>query len=170
MEAQAYIKYIHISPKKLRFMLADVKKRSPRQALDHLFHSQKRNSKVLYKALQSAMSNARAVLKIDDAAMQFKTFLVEEGPSLRRMRPGPKGMANMYNRRTSHIKVILTAAEEAKVGSATGEPKKMTAVNPKANDTKAKVTKTVTKKQTKPKTALKVEASPKKSTKIVDTK
>lgn len=169
MEAQAYIKYIHISPKKLRFMLDDVKKRSPRQALDHLFHSQKRNSKVLYKALQSAMSNARAVLKIDDNAMQFKTFLVEEGPSLRRMRPGPKGMANMYKRRTSHIKVVLTAASSATVSPVAIEAKKMVAASTKTSAPKAKLA-AGPKKQTKPKTAeLKVEASPKKSTRV-DTK
>lgn len=111
MEVQAYIKYVHISPKKLRFIITDIKKKTPRQALDHLFTSQKRSSKVLYKAVKSAVDNARQVFKTDDSALRFKTFLVEEGPSLKRMRPGSKGMANMYQRRTSHIKVVLIKEE-----------------------------------------------------------
>ena len=109
MESRAYIKYIHVSPKKLRFIIADVKKKTPRQALDHLYTSQKRNAKILYKALKSAIDNAKLVLKVADSELSFKTFLVEEGPSLKRMRPGSKGMAKMYQRRTSHIKVILIA-------------------------------------------------------------
>ena len=108
MEAQAYIKYIKISPKKVRFIIDDIKKMSPRDALNSLFYSPKRSAKVLYKVIKSAIDNAKTNLKTDEQGLKFKTILVEQGPALKRMRPGSKGRANLYKRRSSHIKVILT--------------------------------------------------------------
>lgn len=107
MESLTYIKYNRISPKKLRFILDDVKKFTPEQAIVRLEYSPLRTSKLLAKALASALSNASAALKIDKNLLQFKTLLVEEGPQLKRMRPGSRGMGRMFKRRSSHIKIVL---------------------------------------------------------------
>lgn len=113
MESLTYIKYNRISPKKMRFILDDVKKFTPQQAIVRLEYSPLRTSKLLAKAISSALSNASAALKIDKNLLQFKTLLVEEGPQLKRMRPGSRGMGRMFKRRSSHIKIVL-------VGKATG--------------------------------------------------
>lgn len=112
MESTTYIKYNRISPKKLRFILDDVKKVSPAQAIIRLEYSPLRTSKMLSKALTSALANASAALKTDKNLLQFKTLLVEEGPQLKRMRPGSRGMGRLFKRRSSHIKIVLVAPAE----------------------------------------------------------
>lgn len=119
MESLTYIKYNRISPKKLRFILDNVKKFTPEQAIVRLEYSPLRTSKLLAKALGSALANASAALKIDKNLLQFKTLLVEEGPQLKRMRPGSRGMGRMFKRRSSHIKIVLVGKEGAEVTKVT---------------------------------------------------
>ena len=38
----------------------------------------------------------------------FKSIEINEGPRMKRFRPGSKGRANPYKRRMSHIKIVLT--------------------------------------------------------------
>lgn len=111
MEVQAYIKYIRISPRKLRFLMTDVRSKTPQQALMALSQSRQRSAALLYKALKSAISNATNNHKLDESSLRFKMFAIEEGPRLRRMRPASKGRGNLYHRRSAHIKVILTATK-----------------------------------------------------------
>lgn len=107
MESRTYIKYIRVSPKKLRFILDDVRKMKPVTALSYLLYSPKRSSKVLYKVIKSAIASATASLKTDDSVLQFKTLAVSEGPVLKRMRPGGRGMAKLYQKKSSQILVVL---------------------------------------------------------------
>lgn len=113
MEAIAYIKHIRVSPKKLRFIVDGIRLKKPEEALIILSQSQKRNAKVLYKAIHSAVSNAKAVMKITTGeGLKFKTLLIEEGPFLKRMRPASRGRASFYKKRSSHIKVVLFNDEQ----------------------------------------------------------
>lgn len=111
MESTTYIKYNRISPKKMRFILDDVKKLGPQQAVIRLEYSPLRTSKLLAKAINSSLAAGSAALKTDRNLLQFKTLLVEEGPRLKRMRPGSRGMGRLFKRRSSHIKIVLTAPE-----------------------------------------------------------
>lgn len=106
MEAKSNIKYIRVSPKKIRFIVADLKKKTPQQALDLLLHAPSRTSKVLYKAIKSALDSARAA-KLDENMLKFKVLAVDEGPFLKRSRAGGRGTPKMYRHRSSHIKVVL---------------------------------------------------------------
>lgn len=108
MESLAYIKNQHVSPKKLRFILDAVKKESPVMAMNRLYYTQKKGAKILYKAIKSAISNAKTTLKVDENLLKFKTLLVEEGRRLKRHRAGGRGMVKPYKRRYSHIKIVLT--------------------------------------------------------------
>ncbi len=125
----------------MRFILDDVKKFTPQQAIVRLEYSPLRTSKLLAKAISSALSNASAALKIDKNLLQFKTLLVEEGPQLKRMRPGSRGMGRMFKRRSSHIKIVLVG--KAPVVSA---PEELTSDKSASADvTKTTVTKEVKK-------------------------
>jgi len=114
MEIKAYIKRVRISPKKLRFLLDDVKKMKPVEALDALLYSPKRGAKILRKAIKSAIDNAVNNYKIKESLLKFKTLLVENGGWLKRFRPGGRGTVKPFKRRMAHIKIILTAEEQTK--------------------------------------------------------
>lgn len=109
MEAVAYIKYIKISPKKLRFIVDGIRKQKPVDAMTQLSVSQTKGAKMLYKAIRSAVYNARALMSNgSDSELRFKSLFIEEGPYLKRMRAASRGRAHFYKKRSSHIKVVIT--------------------------------------------------------------
>ncbi|MCX7880905.1 MAG: 50S ribosomal protein L22 [Patescibacteria group bacterium] len=112
MEAKAYIKNVKISPKKLRFLLPEVKKLKPLEALDYLFYTPKKGARILYQALKSAIDNAKKTLKIKEDLLKFKVLTVEEGQKLKRYQPGGRGTVKPIVKRMSHIKVILESEEK----------------------------------------------------------
>lgn len=107
MEVKAHIKYVKMSPQKVRGLVDSVKVLSPKVALDHLSVSQRRAAKALFKAIKSAVSNGQAVPGFDVEKARFKRLSVDEGPAFKRFRAGARGTAKPYVRRTSHIIVIL---------------------------------------------------------------
>lgn len=123
MEVRAQIKYVRVSPIKLRFLIDAIRDVSPQVALDHLSLSPNRTSKVLYKAIKSAVANGNAKPGFDATKAKFKTLAIDEGPSLRRFRAGPKGMARPYVRKSSHITVVIEQ-KDARPTKAPAKPKK----------------------------------------------
>lgn len=117
MEIKADIKHVRISPKKLRFIVDDVKKMKPVDALNALLYSPKRGAKILLKAIKSAISNAKNNYKIDENLLRFKLLSVESGRSLKRFRPGGRGTTKPFKRRTSHIKVVLISESVTNLNS-----------------------------------------------------
>lgn len=111
MEAITYSKDLKISPKKLRFLLAEIKKLKPVDVLDYLIYTPKRSSEIFYQVIKSALNNAKNVLKVDERMLRFKHLSVEDGHKLKRFKPGGRGMVKPILRRFSHIKIILEAEE-----------------------------------------------------------
>ena len=107
MESKAYFINLPVSPKKIRFYLPAVKKLKPIKSLDYLYYERTDAAGILYKAIKSAISSARQLLKVDDNLLDFKLLTVEQGQKLKRYRPGSRGNANPINRRMSHVKIIL---------------------------------------------------------------
>jgi large subunit ribosomal protein L22 len=107
MEIESNIKYLKISPKKLRMIVDGVKKLKPVDAVNMLFYSNKKGAKILLKAIKSAISNAKNLNQLDEHSLKFKLLLIDGGPSLKRFRAGGRGTAKPFRRRTSHIKIIL---------------------------------------------------------------
>ncbi|MBP6045047.1 MAG: uL22 family ribosomal protein [Microgenomates group bacterium] len=108
---KVYIKNVKISPKKLRFLVSNVKKQSPVQAVHTLMYTQKKGATFLRKAISSALSNAKNTMNIDSGLLQFKSVAIEEGLRLKRFRAGSKGMAKPFRHEYSHIKLVLTTGD-----------------------------------------------------------
>jgi large subunit ribosomal protein L22 len=117
MESKAYFINLPVSPKKVRFYLPAIKKLKPINSLDYLFYERTDAAGILYKAIKSAISNARQLLKVDDNLLNFKLLTVEQGQKLKRYRPGSRGNAKPINRRMSHVKIILEVEAQKKVES-----------------------------------------------------
>lgn len=107
MESTTYIKNLRISPKKLRFLLPEIKKRKPFQILPVLQYTPNKGARVFYKAIKSAVTNAKTALNVSDNLLKFKVLTVEEGLKQKRWRPGGRGTAAPYRRRFAHIKIVL---------------------------------------------------------------
>ena len=111
MESVTYSKNLKISPKKLRFLLFNLKKQSPDRALELLMYMPKKSAKILYQVIKSAIVNAKNTLKVGDNLLKFKTLGIDEGNKLKRFQPGGRGTAKPYVKRFSHVKVVLEARE-----------------------------------------------------------
>lgn len=109
MEVQTYIKNLKITPKKLRFLLPTIKKMSPVESLDYLFYTPKKGAKIFYKAIKSAVNNAKQTLKVSEDLLKFKLLTVEEGRTLKRYQAGGKGVAKPIKKEYAHIKIVLAA-------------------------------------------------------------
>ena len=109
MKTQTYIKNVRISPKKLRFLIDDVKKKRPDESLRYLLYTNKKGAIFLYDAIKSAINSAKNSLKTTEDMLKFKALIIEEGQKLKRYRPGGKGGIKPFRKRFAHIKVTLEA-------------------------------------------------------------
>jgi large subunit ribosomal protein L22 len=106
MEAKAVIKYLRISPRKVR-LLADLIRGLPvNQARLQLQHSRKMAARPLLKGLESAVANAENQ-KMNGERLFIKAITVDGGPMLKRFKPRAFGRATPIRRRSSHITIIL---------------------------------------------------------------
>ncbi len=113
MEVRAVEKYIRISPKKARLVADIVRGQKADNALTTLKFMPKKAAGIIYKALNSAVSNAVNNAGIAREDLVISKITVDQGPSLKRFRPRSKGMASPLLKRTSHITVVV-AGEAAK--------------------------------------------------------
>ena len=69
-----------------------------------------RAAKTVEKVLKSAMSNAeQADAGLDVETLLISKALVDQGPTMKRMRARAMGRANVIRKRTSHITLYLSA-------------------------------------------------------------
>ena len=66
-------------------------------------------SKVLRSAVANAVNNNG--MRADD--LYVKLAYVDEGPTLKRIRPRAKGSASRINKRMSHITIVVAPRKEA---------------------------------------------------------
>ena len=98
------------SPRKLRLVTDLVKGKKVSDALTQLSFLPKRASLPVQKLLRSAIANAIVGGKKEEDLSVF-TIEVNEGATLKRMRPRARGSAYRINKRTSHVSVTLKETE-----------------------------------------------------------
>lgn len=124
MESKHYFKNVRISPKKLRFLLPEVKKMKPVEALVYLNYTPNKSGKVLYRLISSAVSSAKQVLKVDEGVLEFKTLSVDGAQVIKRYRSGGRGTVHAIGRGSSHVLITLKAPETV------AQPKEVKEVKP----------------------------------------
>ena len=100
------------SPRKMRLVADTVRGVEVNRALDLLKFSKKAASVDLEKLLRSAIANWEAknqdkAKELDNGNVYVKTLMVDEGRTLKRIRPCPQGRAGRIRKRSNHITIIL---------------------------------------------------------------
>ena len=118
MEAKAVARYVRVSPRKARIVVDLVRGKDTQTAIATLQFAPQGAAEPTLKVLQSAIANLR--VKADEAGEPFDernlvitSAFVDEGPTLKRIRPRAKGSASRIRKRTSHITIIVAPREEA---------------------------------------------------------
>lgn len=99
-------KYNIGTPRKLRLVVALVKKLDPKVAVEKLIFVKKRASEILAKVIKAAIAQAKEA-GVSDDNLAFKEIQISEGPRLKRGRAASRGRWHPYKKRMSHIRVIL---------------------------------------------------------------
>jgi large subunit ribosomal protein L22 len=112
MEFRAEMRYLRVSPQKARLVLELIKGRKVEEARNTLLFTKKRVAAHVGKLLQSALDNANFLsaeknLDIELDNLYVKSAIANDGPRMKRIRPAPQGRAFRYQRRISHITLIL---------------------------------------------------------------
>lgn len=126
-EYKSVQKYLVDSPRKLRAVVALIKKLSPVDAIEKLPFASRRAAGDLSKVIKSAVANAR-VQGVSDSDLIFKEIQIGEGPRLKRGNAASRGRWHPFKHRMSHIRVILTTKVKGKSEEVKIEEKKETKV------------------------------------------
>ncbi len=114
MDVKAHLRYLRVSPRKVRLALGLIRGLSAEKAIDQLTILPKPTAYPVLKLLKSAIANAEHNFKIDVKDLTVKTAVANEGPKLKRWRPRAFGRAAEILKRTSHVTIVLTAPTPAK--------------------------------------------------------
>jgi large subunit ribosomal protein L22 len=115
MAVQAIAKGVRISPRKVAVVASLVRGRSVDDALTILDHVPRRSALAVRKAVASARANAEHNHNYKPATLQITEISVTPGPRLKRFKPVARGSAHAFQRKTSHIRVIVEGEQrEAK--------------------------------------------------------
>jgi large subunit ribosomal protein L22 len=109
MEAKANLKYLRITPRKVRVVADLIRGKKVGAALAQLAYVEKRAALPLAKLLRSAVANADQASKgqLDVDQLFVKDLQVGQGPSLRRFMPRAMGRAFKILKKTSHISIVV---------------------------------------------------------------
>ena len=118
--AIAKLNDVPTSPRKMRLVADTVRGVEVNRALDLLHFSKKQPSIRLEKLLRSAIANWEAknpqdARELDNGNVYVKTIMVDEGRTLKRIRPCPQGRAGRIRKRSNHVTIILDVKQPTTV-------------------------------------------------------
>lgn len=107
MAVQAIAKNIPISPRKLRWIVNQVRGKRVNDALNILRFSASPSAHEVAKVVKSAAANAENNLLMDPEGLLVVEIYANEAPTMKRFVPRARGRAGKVNKRTSHITVVV---------------------------------------------------------------
>lgn len=105
MEVAAKLRGAQLSAQKARLVANQVRGKSVEDALDLLSFSPRKGAAVIKKVLESAIANAEHNEGADVDELKVSTIFVDEGLTMKRIRPRAKGRADRILKRSCHITV-----------------------------------------------------------------
>lgn len=119
MSVKAEARGIRMSPRKVSVVASLVRGRSVADALTILEHAPRRAAVPVAKVIRSARANADYNHQYKPDSLTIVEISVTPGPRFKRYRPASRGRALPYQKRTSHIRVLVDGEKR--------QPKKSTA-------------------------------------------
>jgi large subunit ribosomal protein L22 len=107
----ATLRDIPSSPRKMRYVVDLVRGMEVNKALATLKFVTKHASRDVEKVLKSAIANweQKNNRKADDDELYISRIFVDEGQTLKRMRPAPQGRGYRIRKRSNHVTVFVDA-------------------------------------------------------------
>ena len=110
-QVQAIAKGVSQSPRKVSEVASLVRGRTVADALVILEHVQRRAATPVRKAIESAKANATYNHNVKEDTLTLVEVNVTAGPRIKRYRPAAHGRALPFQRKTSHIRIVVEGQE-----------------------------------------------------------
>ena len=111
MEAKAYLKYLRISPRKVKIVCDLIRGQDVKTARAYLLNTPNRATEPMLKVLNSAAANAETNHSLDPEKLYVSTAVADPGPTLKRGMPRAKGSYNRILKRTTHLTIGVSERE-----------------------------------------------------------
>lgn len=109
MLARARLRFLRMSPRKVKKVTDLIKGKKVTDAVNILKFTPNIAAKPVLKLLNSAIANAtnnsKAKINVDDLIV--RKIIVGNGPIMKRIMPRSRGMAYRINKRMSHITILI---------------------------------------------------------------
>ena len=112
MEVRAVMKYVGISPQKVRLVVDRVRGKQPDEAITMLQFMPQAAAKEVAKTVRSAVANAEENFGLSREDLYIAKIVADQAPTRRWRRFGARGRFKPILRRASHITVVLAEMEE----------------------------------------------------------
>lgn len=105
----AKLKDVPSSPRKMRYVVDMIRGMEVNRALGTLKFSSKAASKNVEELLRSAIANweQKNERKAEDGELYVSKVFVDEGATLKRMRPAPQGRGYRIRKRSNHVTLFV---------------------------------------------------------------
>ncbi len=107
-EAKAVLRYVRMTPRKVRMVIDLIRGRNVPEALTVLKYLPRAAAPVVEKVLNSAVANAGQQELGDPETLKVSRAYVDGGPVLKRFRARSMGRANPIHKRTSHVTIAVS--------------------------------------------------------------
>ena len=116
---KASAKGVQMTPRKVGEVASLVRGRTVADALVILEHTPRRAATAVSKTISSAKANAVNNHNAKGDDLVISELHVSPGPRMKRYRPVARGSAHPYQKKSTHITVVVSGAEKAKPKAAT---------------------------------------------------
>ena len=107
MEAFAHVKFVRMSPRKVKLVCDMIRGKDVKAATAYLSQTSKAACEPMAKLLKSAVANAEHNHGMNADNLYVSTVVANPGPILKRGMPRAQGRMYRINKRTSHITIVV---------------------------------------------------------------
>lgn len=131
-QSRAVVKYLRISPRKVRLVIDQIRHKPVPLAFSVLMTLKKRAARLVREGLKSAVANAK-VKNLEESRLVVSEVRADGGPLMKRFMSRSMGRADQILKRTTHLTIVLREGEKRTAGPArpSVEPEKAEKGKPK---------------------------------------
>ena len=105
-EARAIVRYLKISPRKVRLVINAIRRKPATQAQSILMGLNKKAARLVEKGLKSAVANAKGK-GLEESRLLVSEIKADGGPVMKRFMSRSMGRADEILKRTTHLTITL---------------------------------------------------------------
>jgi large subunit ribosomal protein L22 len=111
-DIKASVKYVRVSPYKIRKVADQIRGMMSDQALQRLAIMTQKSARIMYKLIHSCVANGTNNLELESTKLFISKLIVNEGPKIKRSRPRARGRMVAITKPTAHVEVTMSLKGE----------------------------------------------------------